>query len=112
MSKIDWILFTSKHGVEGFFKSLKNNNLDVRALSNIKFAVIGSETKKYLMEYGIIADFIPNEYNSMKFGKEFSYVIKKGMTLLYPKAKNIDNSLKLDLENLCHFIEVDVYRKY
>ena len=109
LAKIDWILFTSKHGVEGFFKCLKNSNLDVRALSRIKFAVIGSETKKYLMKYGIIADFIPNEYNSMKLGKEFSDIIKKGMTLLYPKAKNIDNNLKLDLEELCHFIEVDVY---
>ena len=58
--KYTWIVFTSGNGIRIFFKGLLEKKLDIRMLSNMKFACIGAGTKKALAEYGIIADFVPS----------------------------------------------------
>jgi uroporphyrinogen III methyltransferase/synthase len=59
VTSYDWLIFTSENGVEVFFERLFEEGLDVRALSRLKIAVIGSATKEKLFTYGIKADLFP-----------------------------------------------------
>lgn len=59
-----WLVFTSTNGVRIFFKSLKEQLVDLRCLSKCKFAVIGYSTGQALSEYGFYADFCPDVYTS------------------------------------------------
>lgn len=59
-----WLVFTSTNGVRIFFKSLKEQLVDLRCLSKCKFAVIGCSTGQALSEYGFYADFCPDVYTS------------------------------------------------
>ncbi len=56
-----WAVFTSANGVRAFFRQVKENNID---LENIKFAVIGSATKKTLAQYGVKSSLCPKDFTS------------------------------------------------
>ncbi|MCF0115537.1 MAG: hydroxymethylbilane synthase [Erysipelotrichaceae bacterium] len=53
----DYVLFTSKHAVDGFFKTL---NVDIRTLAKLKFLVKGTKTQEKLKSYGITAEILDN----------------------------------------------------
>lgn len=55
----DWVVFTSSNGVEAFFAELHAQQLDARALAQLKFAVVGEATAATLKGFGICADLIP-----------------------------------------------------
>lgn len=89
----DWLIFTSIHGIEGFFSCLKEKKLDARALSGCKIAVVGKATGKRLESYGILPDFMPKEYNSDALCRELKEIFEgEGKTLYvgYPCAINTD----------------------
>ncbi len=69
--KYDWLLFTSENGVRYFFELLARENLDARAIANMKIAAIGKGTAHRLKEYKINADFVPSEYTSEAMLREF-----------------------------------------
>ena len=58
----DWIVFTSRNGVECFFAELNDCGYDARRLGNAKVAAIGPKTAAALMDYGIRADLVPERY--------------------------------------------------
>ena len=58
-----WLVFTSPAGVEALEGYLDANSLDVRALGNIKIAVIGTGTAKALKSIGLKADYMPEVYD-------------------------------------------------
>jgi uroporphyrinogen III methyltransferase / synthase len=62
LNQIDWLILTSANGVNFFFKRLFELGQDVRALSNIKIAVVGKKTAKTLQEYHLNPDFIPPNF--------------------------------------------------
>jgi uroporphyrinogen III methyltransferase/synthase len=57
----DWIVFTSPNGVKAFFELFFTEKGDVRRMSQAKFAVIGKGTAEVLVQYGFIADFVPEK---------------------------------------------------
>jgi len=64
-------VFTSPQGVKHFFSQGKEAKMDMRDLlanKNLKFAVIGTGTKKALEEWGIFADYMPEEYCAQALG--------------------------------------------
>ena len=63
----DVIIFTSKHGVDGFFKYLKN---DIRKYINTRFICVGSSTLRHLREYGIEGE-MPSRFNAECLKEEF-----------------------------------------
>lgn len=83
-----WIVFTSQNGIEQFFLKLKKEKIDIRLLSNLKFAVIGSGTFEKLVEYGIYADFIPSRYDSQTLAKEILQELQPYDKLLICRAEN------------------------
>jgi len=56
--RFDWIAFTSRHGVIGFWKQLRALGLDARALSGCKLAAVGPMTASSLERFGLTADLI------------------------------------------------------
>lgn len=59
-----WVIFTSSNAVEIFFGHLAQLQLDARALSHCRFAVVGPQTAQRLRDYGIRADFMPQKHTA------------------------------------------------
>lgn len=59
LSSFDWIIFTSRNGVEHFWQRLKRQGLDARALGSTQIVAIGPATQEALALRGITADFVP-----------------------------------------------------
>src|SRR5690625_4660774 len=65
--QFNWIIFTSAHGVNCFFKSFNQN----KALNYVQFATVGHKTDKALNKYGYESAFIPSTYNAEAMAEEF-----------------------------------------
>ncbi|PKM94743.1 MAG: uroporphyrinogen-III C-methyltransferase [Firmicutes bacterium HGW-Firmicutes-1] len=104
------ILFTSVVGVELFFKALFFSKKDSRALGNIKITAIGMETSRSLLQYGIIADYMPESY----VGEAIVDLLKDKLTpydhILLPRSENARDYLVTELSKLCKVDEFITYR--
>ena len=89
----DWLVFTSRNGVEIFFQQWKKQGRDIRGLVRFKFAVIGKGTAETLKEHGIEADFIPKQFSGVAMAKEWVPTIKKDEKVLLMRAKESSSAL-------------------
>lgn len=64
VTNANWLVFTSQNGVNGFFKLLSESGRDSRFIHNAKVAAIGAKTGETLLEKGILADLIPENYTA------------------------------------------------
>ncbi len=55
----DWIILTSPNSASFFINRLFALGHDVRALAGVKLAVVDRNTAETLLEYGLVADFLP-----------------------------------------------------
>lgn len=62
VAKYDWMMFTSSNAVRGIAARMKSLGIDSRALAHLKFGVNGPSTARALVEIGINADAIPDQY--------------------------------------------------
>lgn len=61
LEQYDWLIFTSVHGVEAFFKRLEA--LGIKSIPpGLHVAAVGSRTERFLSEHGLWTDRIPDEY--------------------------------------------------
>lgn len=88
-----WLVFTSSSGVDFFFEELKENQKDIRSLSGIRFAVIGSGTKEALEKRGIYADFVPSRYSSRDLAEEWIPGLTPGDRVLLLRAEEASPEL-------------------
>lgn len=101
IAQVDILLFTSANGVEYFMRNLFASGLDVRALSNVKTAVIGNKTADKLLQYGLLSDLIPDKSDSASLVKALKEFIDKKVrkdpfshiSIWYPTAKNAKDEL-------------------
>ncbi|MCP3954722.1 MAG: uroporphyrinogen-III C-methyltransferase [Desulfobacterales bacterium] len=96
----DWLVFTSVNGVKYFFKRLFEKGLDVRALGDLKTAVIGPATRDRLAEFGIIADILPESYRAESVVDAFAGRALQGKKVLLPRAREARAILPLELEKM------------
>ena len=82
-----WVAFTSAAGVRFFFDFLQKNRVDLRKLSHLRFAVIGSGTQKELASHGIFADFVPERYYAADLAQGLVKLVQPGQRVLLPRAK-------------------------
>lgn len=66
-----WLVFTSRNGVQMFFEGMKRLGQDLRNLTGVKIAAIGRETAQGLKERGMFYDFIPTAYSSEVLAREW-----------------------------------------
>lgn len=109
LEQVQWLIFTSRNGICGFFENLYASNLDARDLSGVKIAVIGEKTGDYLKNYGICADFIPKEFHEAGFIKEFSSVVQPTDTIWYAGGVIGGETLCEKLTDRCKIQKICVY---
>ncbi|PLZ97530.1 uroporphyrinogen III synthase [Fischerella thermalis CCMEE 5268] len=56
----DWIAFTSRNGIDAFFKRLEALEISVSVLKNCRISAIGKDAER-LSDFGIKVDLIPQE---------------------------------------------------
>ncbi len=98
--QFDWVVFSSRYGVEYFFRRLKAIGYDARILSGIKIAAIGASTNGVLSEHGITADLVPEEESSKGLIEAFRKRGIKGKRIFLPRSDISDKNLKEGLEKL------------
>jgi uroporphyrinogen III methyltransferase/synthase len=72
----DWLVFTSANGVQGFMDRIFALGKDVRILSHVKLAVIGSATGEALRKYSLEYDLMPKRFVAEELFDAFK---KKGI---------------------------------
>lgn len=82
-----WTVFTSSHGVTLFFRSLKRFGRDLRSISHLKFAVVGSGTGETLKSYGFLPDYMPETYTSQALAEGLAEKLTAGERVLVFRAK-------------------------
>jgi uroporphyrinogen III methyltransferase/synthase len=106
----DWLIFTSRNGVDGFFAWMQEQKLDARALFRTKIAVIGEKTAAQLQKYNLLADFIPKEANGAAFAREFVSLVNESDTVWLAGAEGAGKAISRVLSDHCNFKKVIVYR--
>ncbi|MBE3569130.1 MAG: uroporphyrinogen-III synthase, partial [Bacillales bacterium] len=67
LETFDWVIFTSKNGVDFFFQTLAERAVNPQKKILAKFAVVGAKTEQALKKHGFQADFIPDQYTADEF---------------------------------------------
>ena len=109
LSKVTYLIFTSRYGVRGFMKQMKELQIDLRTLFDKKIVVVGEKTKDVLMEYGIIADLMPE-----KAGEEFLCELLKNNinnqdVIWYCKGNKGGGMLQQQISPICQLEEKILY---
>ena len=100
LADYDWLVFTSVNGVNFFFKCLFAQGKDVRALHQLRTAVIGPATAQRLLDFGLKSDIVPESYRAESVVKAFSKEKIKGEKILIPRAKDARPILPVELTKL------------
>ena len=82
-----WLILTSTNGVDYFFTRLFAQGQDVRALSNIKIAVVGEKTAQSLQQRGLKPDFIPPNFIADALVANFPESLQ-GQKVLFPRVES------------------------
>ena len=64
LSRYRCLVFTSPVGPKLFFDRLRKSGRDARALAGLKLAAIGSKTAQALEDFGLVADIVPEVFDS------------------------------------------------
>lgn len=86
VTEYQWILFTSLNAVRYFFRRMAELGMDSRDLKGPRIAVVGRATALALLEYGIKADLIPEEFTGEGLAASLIAAGVKGSRVLIPRA--------------------------
>ncbi len=70
LGSYEWIIFTSRNGVQNFFNLFFNKFKDIRCIGGLKIACIGPGTAAEVAKYHLEVDFIPREAESENLADE------------------------------------------
>lgn len=105
-----WAIFTSANGVHDFFATLKEQKIDMRKLMHLKFAVIGSGTKRALWEHGFACDYMPDAFSSKDLAEGLLPLLKIEDKVGLFRAREASKELPDMLNNAqIRFKEVPLY---
>ncbi|MFH1779095.1 MAG: uroporphyrinogen-III C-methyltransferase [Candidatus Omnitrophota bacterium] len=96
----DWIIFSSRYGVQYFFQRLYKIGYDTRRLSEVKIAAIGNSTRNWLLDFGVIADVVPKEESSKGLINEFKKIDIRNRRIFLPRSDISDKGLAQGLSSL------------
>lgn len=99
---IDWIFFSSKNGIEYFFK------LEPILPKDVKFGVIGRGSEDALRQFGKVPAFIGESSDTSDIAEEFAS-IAKGSNILFPSAKGSLQTIQRALSNNTKVTELTIY---
>ncbi len=83
----DWVVFTSANAVRCFFDRMAHNDADARQLAGCRVAAVGTSTAARLVDCGIQADYIPDEFRAEGLVEGFlERGVGQGTRVLVPRA--------------------------
>ena len=100
IGQFDWIIFTSRFGVQYFFERLNKAGFDSRVLKDINIAAIGNSTRNKLLEFGISADLVPKTESSKGVLNAFKEIDIKDNRIFLPRSDISDKGLTKGLREL------------
>lgn len=105
-----WAIFTSANGVHDFFETLSEQKIDMRQVMHLKFAVIGSGTKRALWEHGFSCDYMPDAFSSKDLAEGLLPLLKAEDKMGLFRAREVSKELPNALNNAqISFEEVPLY---
>ena len=96
-STYDWVVFGSANAVNIFFERMHALDLDPRALYGVQIAAIGPATKRRLLAYNIIADFMPTAFVAESAVAELNALGLDGKRALLPQAEIARDAMRAGL---------------
>ncbi|OPL17327.1 MAG: HemD protein [delta proteobacterium ML8_D] len=87
LSGFDWVIFSSTNAVRFFFERLFGLGFDVRALGNIRIAVVGTGTGKAISDLHLNVDVMPDDFRAEGLIQAFSEIGVSGKRILIPRAE-------------------------
>jgi len=109
ISSYDWLLFTSKNGVDSFFRLLKNDMQKTTA-GLPKIAVIGKTTANEVTKNGCQADFISSGNTSEDFIAELKSEIKSNDKILLALGELADTKFEDGFADTASVTRLNVYK--
>jgi uroporphyrinogen III methyltransferase / synthase len=96
LDRYDWVVFTSRPGVDAFFRNLKDAG-DLRALAHLKFGAVGPKTAERLQSYGVSADLVSGRFTSDDAAAELLARTNEGERVLIYAAQDNRDILRSEL---------------
>lgn len=108
----EWIIFTSRNGVQYFFDFFFQRFKDIRCIGGIKIACVGQGTASEIEKYHLEVDFMPEEALSENLAEKLieDQTMENTKVLVITGNLNSDTLVEV-LENKGHAI-VDTLRVY
>ena len=85
LNEFDWLVFSSRNGVEFFLRRLREQSHDWRALAHLKLAAIGPATAQALAEWYLDVDLHAEQYRAEALAGELA-PLAKGQRFLLLRA--------------------------
>jgi hydroxymethylbilane synthase len=102
LRNIDWIFFSSRNGVEFFFK------LKPSLSKKVKFGVVGRGSEDALRKYGHLAEFVGESGDIKEVAEDFASLVK-GETVLFPRAQDSLLTIQKSLSPDTKIIDLPIY---
>ncbi|MDH4157040.1 MAG: uroporphyrinogen-III synthase [candidate division Zixibacteria bacterium] len=88
VESIDWLVFTSRNGVDAFFQRLQA--IGLRIDSHTRLAAVGQRTAEGLLQYVNSVDFQPSQaYGHALFKELLTSLPERAGVVVYPRARQI-----------------------
>lgn len=102
LKNIDWIFFSSRNGVEYFFK------LNPVLGKKVKFGVVGRGSEDTLRKFGHLSDFVGESGDITEVAEEFAKLVKD-QTVMFPRAQDSLLSIQKSLGKDTKVIDLPIY---
>ncbi|WP_442588685.1 hydroxymethylbilane synthase [Pedobacter sp. AW31-3R] len=102
LKRVDWIFFSSRNGVEYFFK------LNPVLPKDVKFGVVGRGSEDALRKFGHLADYVGESGDIPEVAEEFADLVK-GEVVLFPRAQDSLLSIQKSLTEETKIIDLPIY---
>ena len=107
LNRYRWLVFTSPVGPGIFFDRLHASGRDARALAGLKLAAIGPRTASELERYGVMADLVPETYDSAHLAAAMAQV--EGPVLLCRASQGSSALPEICVKNGIPFADIPCY---
>ncbi len=108
----DWIVFTSRNGVNYFFEELYNATQTYDIPVSCKLACVGNKTANVLHNYSKTADYISPNNNALDFARELNSLFKfqeDDIRVLFPTGNLTDNTIAQNMSSHVSVEKIEVY---
>ncbi len=102
LKNIDWIFFSSRNGVEYFFK------LNPLLSKKVKFGVVGRGSEDTLRKFGHLATFVGESGDIVEVAEEFAKLVV-GQTVMFPRAQDSLQTIQKSLGSTTKIIDLPIY---